>query len=170
MAHLRRYPPCTLIVCCQTLLGGKPDLDRFREGDLVGIHDPNQDGLGVKEAKHYMLLPLASSLLDTELSALFRPAPPLKRRYCIPFKRLAELTDFDESRARDPEDVYQPFVGVETIRAPGLGWRHKHGGTVVTAVLTQSAYLFLGIRQRPFLPWGLIFDQVAGRYITDHVL
>lgn len=67
-----------------------------------------------------------------------------KRRYCIPLSRLEAFGfSFDEARARDQADDYQPFMGG----------------------VDEDTGLWFTPR-RPLRFEGLIFDKITGKYLA----
>lgn len=84
-------------------------------------------------------IPLGDDLSDADLHTAIYD----KRRYCIPFERLAQVVPgFNVVRARDCVDNYQPF-----------------------RLIDQNDRRFCGADARPLSIYGLVFDKVFGRYL-----
>jgi hypothetical protein len=125
--------------------------ERKKEGDIIAVR-PTGIGIGAKEASRYLWFRIDGLVTRAEYeqlaSLLFEPDDPEsgvrydKRRYCVPLARL-EIIDpsFDIGRARDTEDIYQPYMMVdpETLE-----------------------YLTV---DPPFDVSGLVYDKVVGDYI-----
>lgn len=86
---------------------------RAQEGDIIAIREP-QLHIGLKEGRDFLwFLADDSELPDPAL--LEGDAPGLKKRFNIPLARLqAKFGQFNLSRARNPDDWYQPFRGTDT--------------------------------------------------------
>lgn len=130
--------------------------EHIQEGDICGARRPNI-GIGLAEAKMWLWL-LVDGFESSELKGLtwpvYEPYDPTgeydgptyikydKRRFNIPFARLAELyPSIDLNRCRDINDAYQPFYTLDTDN---------------NLWLTDTT---------PFQASGLIFDNVMGVYL-----
>ncbi len=150
------YPVREIALACFS----KPDLngnERIQEGDIVAVRKPNIS-IGRKEANIYLWLRL-EGLEENEMArladCLYEPnelnvesGVPTgnrydKRRYCIPFDRLKEVYPaFNMEKARDPDVVYQPFLGIDE----------------------NDLFYFL-TEEPPFSVSGLVFDKQTGEYL-----
>ena len=119
--------------------------ERKQEGDIVTIRDTHYC-IGLKEMSRYLWLRiegLEESEFDELVSVLVDDGITFdKRRYCILLEKLKEVDpNFDLDRARDLEDVYQPYL-----------------------VIDEDTGIFL-IAEEPFQVQGLIFDKSIGEYL-----
>ncbi len=120
--------------------------ERTQEGDIVNVRSPHEGTGGkVRSSILFVLLEgldstdmrrLKHSLQETEDGTRFE-----KRRYCIPFDRLPAFIDQD--RARDPDDIYQPFQLID----------EDVNFFIETAAL------------RPLRVEGLVFDKLTGKFL-----
>lgn len=130
-------------ICTDNLLdhsGG----ERAKEGDIVAVRIPGTK-IGTKEGKLFLWLRLDNVTFEDYLlvqrieegGALYD-----KRRYCIPFSRLEQLdSNFSLSRARDQNDMYQPYLTVD-----------------------EETYEFVSVGNI-FQVQGLVYDKVTQSYL-----
>lgn len=162
----RAYPVVEIALACFTRPG------RVEEGDIVACRAP-LGMIGTAEAHQFLWLLVegldASGLhrLDQPwYSAYTGPQPAFdanlvgKRRFCIPFRKLQQVhPGFDPGRARNPADLYQPFLPVETDTGYyRLGSEHQpqHG----LRHLPQGA-----VHARALAVHGLVFDRQHMAYL-----
>jgi hypothetical protein len=116
----------------------------YREGDVILEREP-LGRIGAKEARNFVWV-LASFPDDVEhVSARVNASDVIldKARFNLSVGTLqAALPTFDISRARDPNDVYQPFLPVSS----------RAGGSFVFGTPTQTLNLA-----------GRIHDKQLGR-------
>ena len=125
--------------------------ERKKEGDIIAVR-LSGSYIGTKEATNHLWLRLEAAdyerlQFDALVEAVFEPDQDTgtrydKRRYCIPFGRLLILDPaFDVDRARDPADIYQPYL-----------------------VVDEEDYTFVS-SESPFQVSGLVFDKTVGDYL-----
>ena len=116
--------------------------ERKTVGDIIAVRRPNT-AIGRLEMSGYIWLRV-EGLEENEMARLKDPIDGHdKRRYCIPLDRLLAIAPaFNISRAKDLNDKYQPFLGVDE----------------------EPPYRFI-YGHRPLNVHGLIFDKQTGRYI-----
>ncbi len=151
----RKWP----VVEVAVLTVNRPDIpasERACVGDIIAVRNPHYV-IGTKETKDYIWLRI-EGLEETDLWKLDGPAFDdktlylgwfeekrkryEKRRYCIPLRTLKEyFPDFDIDRAKNPNDIYQPFM-----------------------ILDEDNLTYLAPR-KPFRVEGLVFDKVTGNYL-----
>ncbi len=91
--------------------------ERAKAGDVVAMRKPFGHGeVGTGERSLYLWLRLRANrqLDELNLTQTLEEAGTRyeKRRYCIPFDRLAKVAPWlDVGRVEDPADPYQPFMG-----------------------------------------------------------
>lgn len=130
-------------ICTDNLLdhsGG----ERAKEGDIVAVRIPGTK-IGTKEGKLFLWLRLDNvTFEDYLLVQRIEEDGTLydKRRYCIPFSRLEQLdSNFSLSRARDQNDMYQPYLTVD-----------------------EETYEFVSVGNI-FQVQGLVYDKVTQSYL-----
>ena len=107
-------------------------------------------GVGLKEAKRYLWLRIEG--LDTRAEydvlaeSIYEPDEEGtrydKRQYCIPLAKIKELdSSFDLDKARDTDDLYQPYL-----------------------VVDGDTYEFV-TSELPFQVSGLVFNKETGLYL-----
>ena len=99
-----------------------PGGERMKEGDIIALRLPALS-VGQAEGKLFLWLRLDAlierSQFDLLTDMVREPGPVTgvifdKRRYCIPLARIQILYPaFNLTRARDPDDLYQPFLYVD---------------------------------------------------------
>ena len=135
------FPTMEVVLACEDL---PPHTNgtKFRKqaGDIIAVRDP-LGYIGTKESSAYVWLLMTGLSLD-EWWQMTASMVGAKRRYAVPFARLAQVASyFDERRARDVTDRYQPFH-----------------------TLNEQTHHWVDSRP-PLQAHGLIFDKRTGRYI-----
>ena len=144
------YPTMELAISCETMIDLESGHERKKPGDIIVVREAGSY-IGRREMARYIWLRV-EGLEENEFPALMQmevdpeDSDPLaiydKRRYCIPFSKLAEIDpDFDADRAADPSDVYQPYLVVDA---------------------ETGLYLIQGT---PFDVSGLVYDKHTGEYL-----
>ena len=144
------YPTMELAISCETMIDLESGHERKKPGDIIVVREAGSY-IGRREMARYIWLRV-EGLEENEFPALMQMevdpegSDPLaiydKRRYCIPFSKLAEIDpDFDADRAADPSDVYQPYLVVDA---------------------ETGLYLIQGT---PFDVSGLVYDKHTGEYL-----
>lgn len=145
----KEYPIMELTLALESYKDLASGHERCQEGDIVNVRRPkNGTGLGVP--KEYLKI-LVDGFEKNEFDRLTQPigsgvdengdviAPFFdKRRYCVPLEKL----NLDLVRAKDKNDVYQPFLLTDT----------------------DEPFLFLE-QNTPLNVYGLIFDKLKGQFI-----
>ena len=139
----RQYPVFEIALSCEhggTHTGGTKE--RKCIGDIIALRRP-ATAVGSAEMSSYLWLRI-EGLEENDMARLTDPIDGFdKRRYCIPFGRLAAIApDFNVARAKDLNDKYQPFLNVDE----------------------ETPFRFLTAR-RALNVHGLIFDKQTGGYI-----
>ena len=120
--------------------------ERKQEGDIISIREP-VGFIGFKEAETYLWLKL-EGLEEDEMNLLIESLYDGgevydKRRYLISLDRLKELEPtFDLNRARDVDDLYQPFL-----------------------TLDEDTHQLITENSQPLQISGLVFDKSIGDYL-----
>lgn len=137
---IKRYPVVEVAIRCYSSAPLASGHERALEGDVICVRPP-LNGIGMQEMRDFLWLRI-SGWEDNDLAALQTVVDGYeKRRYQIPLKRLkAACPAFDEARARDRTQVYQPFLGVDE---------------------DTGLFTFTG---RPLEATGLVFDVTTLRY------
>ncbi len=145
----KKYPIMELTICLEPHKNLASGHERCQEGDIINVRTPKiGTGLGVPKTHLKILVeglevsgfdrlkePIASGMDDND--DIIKPIFD-KRRYCIPLDRL----NLDLNRARDKNDVYQPYILTDT----------------------DEPYVFLD-SSKVFSVYGLVFDKLKGRFI-----
>lgn len=144
------YPVMEIAVATESLPDNPSGAERKKVGDIIAIRKSGQ-AIGTKEGKKYIWMHI-EGLEEDEFTALtlqvYEPTDPEtgqpfdKRRYCVPMAKIQEVYPlFDESRALDTDDLYQPFV-----------------------ILDTENYSYISI-DPPFQVSGLVWDKALGEYL-----
>ncbi len=134
-----------MVVSMAIAIRDEPEAHRKKEGDIIAVM-PHGWQWGRKEVKRYLIVDVDVGAIDKMPDArkfevpkyeadiatppgIDEENPPAitgKRRFHIPFNVLNALAeargvvDIDFNRVADPEDEYQPLMGVDTLQAAGL--------------------------------------------------
>ena len=132
-------------------LDDTPGGERKKEGDIVVVR-PIGMGVGESETKRYLWFRVDGMLYrhsyDFLLMPNYDPDDPEtgvvydKRRYSVPLERLLTFDPaFDVDRARDLNDLYQPYM-----------------------VMDEETFEYLTIDPPFDLAGGLVWNKLAGDY------
>jgi len=141
---IKRYPVVEVAILTQSHAPLASGHERAVEGDIIAVRPPS-NGVGMLEMHRHLWLRV-SGWEEGEFGTLTEgvrdgAVSHEKRRHAIPLGRLKQLkADFDEGKARNPNEVYQPFLTVDED----------------TGLFTSCA--------PPFDAQGLILDKTTGRY------
>ena len=151
----QEFPIMEVALSLETFADLASGHERKQEGDIIAVRYP-LNAIGFKEAHTYLWMRI-EGLEYTEFTELVDPLtdPPYgtdttaeiivydKRRYSIPLSRIKEVhADFDIDRAKDINDLYQPFL-----------------------TLDEDNFYFLSEHFQPFQVEGLVFDKFTGVYL-----
>lgn len=138
--------------------------ERVQEGDIAAIRLPLPH-IGTKERFKFLWVRLSGeddNIMSDLAQPNTEPADTLnengtfqrganvfeKRRFCIPFERLNDVSAFDLARARDTADSYQPFQPIDEDMP-----------------IDGGEGLRLGSSRGPLDIRGLVFDKSTGMYL-----
>jgi len=86
---------------------------RAQEGDIIWIGEP-RDGIGLREGYDFIWLIVDDSILP-EPNDLKGASSKFKYNIALSAVRTSRLATFDEGRARDRRDYYQPFRNTDPV-------------------------------------------------------
>ena len=117
------YPTMEIALCMVNAPDNPDGTERMKKGDIIAIRKP-ADFIGSQEGKIFLWLHIDGPE-ENEFAAfaqqVYEPTDPEtgerfdKRRYEVPLGRLQVLYPaFNQSRATDPNDFYQPFLLIDS--------------------------------------------------------
>jgi hypothetical protein len=144
------YPTMEIALCMVNAPDNADGTERMKKGDIIAIRKP-ADFIGSQEGKIFLWLHIDGPE-ENEFAAfaqqVYEPTDPEtgerfdKRRYEVPLGRLQVLYPaFNQSRATDPNDFYQPFLLIDSED--------------FEIVAADPAYVVS----------GLVFDKAIGDYL-----
>lgn len=144
------YPTMEIALCMINAPDNADGTERMKKGDIIAIRKPGSF-IGSKEGKIFLWLHIdgpEENEFALFAQQVYEPTDPEtgtrfdKRRYEIPLGRLQVLYPaFNQSRATDPNDFYQPFLLIDS-----------EDFEIVTA-------------DSPYVVSGLVFDKAIGDYL-----
>jgi hypothetical protein len=117
------YPTMEIALAMVNAPDNADGTERMKKGDIIAIRKP-ADFIGTQEGKIFLWLHIDGPE-ENEFAAfaqqVYEPTDPEtgerfdKRRYEVPLGRLQVLYPaFNQSRATDPNDFYQPFLLIDS--------------------------------------------------------